>query len=108
MPTTMDRPTQEHLDKRLDRVEASVKDLRSEMGSEIKDLRSEIRDFRTEVHTEIKDLRAEMGQDIKALAAESGARLDAIQRTMTQGVITLSAAFIAGFAALVGLIATQL
>ena len=35
-------------------------------------------------------------------------RFDAMQRTMVQGAIALAAATIAGFAAVTGLIATQL
>jgi hypothetical protein len=40
--------------------------------------------------------------------SEINARFDALQRVLIQGVVVLSGAFIAGFAALIGLIATQL
>ncbi|HMJ71949.1 MAG TPA: hypothetical protein VK471_01145 [Solirubrobacterales bacterium] len=40
--------------------------------------------------------------------SEMNARFDGLQRTMTQGVIALAGSFIAGFAALIVLIATQL
>jgi hypothetical protein len=40
--------------------------------------------------------------------AEINARFDALQRVLIQGVIALSGAFIAGFAALIVLVATQL
>lgn len=46
--------------------------------------------------------------DIRELRGEMNARFDGLQRTMVQGVITLAGAFIAGFAALIVLIATQL
>jgi hypothetical protein len=36
------------------------------------------------------------------------ARFDAMQRSMVQGVVALSAAMIAGFAGVMGLLATQL
>jgi len=50
-------------------------------------------DFR-EVRGEIRDLHSEMN-----------ARFDSMKRTMTQGFIALSAAFVAGFVGLAGLIA---
>jgi hypothetical protein len=40
--------------------------------------------------------------------AEINVRFDALQRVLVQGVIVLSSSIIAGFAALIGLIATQL
>jgi DNA anti-recombination protein RmuC len=46
--------------------------------------------------------------DIRELRGEMNARFDGLQRTMIQGVIALAGAFIAGFAALIVLIATQL
>lgn len=46
--------------------------------------------------------------DIGELRSEMNARFDGLQRTVIQGVITLAGAFIAGFAALIVLIATQL
>jgi vacuolar-type H+-ATPase subunit E/Vma4 len=47
-------------------------------------------------------------EDIRGLRSEMNARFDGLQRAMIQGVIALSGAFIAGFAALIVLIATQL
>jgi len=47
-------------------------------------------------------------RDFRDLRTEMNARFDGLQRAMIQGVIALSTAFIAGFAALVALIATQL
>jgi tetrahydromethanopterin S-methyltransferase subunit G len=49
------------------------------------------------VEGEIRELRSEM---------KSG--FETIHRTMVQGIVALSASFIAGFAAIVGLVATQL
>ncbi|HET6999101.1 MAG TPA: hypothetical protein VFI03_10980 [Solirubrobacterales bacterium] len=49
------------------------------------------------VEGEIGDLRQEMNN-----------RFDSIQRTITIGAITLSGSFVAGFAAMIALIATQL
>jgi hypothetical protein len=40
--------------------------------------------------------------------SEMNARFDSLQRVLIQGVLVLSGAFIAGFAAVIGLIATQL
>jgi septation ring formation regulator EzrA len=47
-------------------------------------------------------------QDFRELRSEMTQRFDSLQRVMVQGVITLSGAFIAGFAALIVLIATKL
>lgn len=46
--------------------------------------------------------------DIRELRSEMNARFDRLQQTMIQGVIALAGAFIAGFAALIVLISTQL
>jgi DNA anti-recombination protein RmuC len=46
--------------------------------------------------------------DIREMRSEMSARFDGLQRTMVQGVIALAGAFIAGFSALIVLIATQL
>jgi DNA anti-recombination protein RmuC len=46
--------------------------------------------------------------DIREMRSEMSTRFDGLQRTMIQGVIALAGAFIAGFAALIVLIATQL
>ena len=42
------------------------------------------------------------------LEARLDSRFDSMQRTMMQGVITLTGAMLAGFAAMIALIATQL
>jgi hypothetical protein len=49
------------------------------------------------VDRDIRDLRSEMNQ-----------KFEGLQRAMIYGAIALSGSFIAGFAALIGLIATQL
>ncbi len=49
-----------------------------------------------------------LDQDFHDLRSEMTQRFDSLQRVMVQGVITLSGAFIAGFAALIVLIATKL
>lgn len=46
--------------------------------------------------------------DVRELRTEMNARFDALQRVLIIGVVALSSAFVAGFAALVGLFATQI
>jgi DNA anti-recombination protein RmuC len=46
--------------------------------------------------------------EIQNLSSETKRGFESIHRLMVQGILALSAAFIAGFAALVGLVATQL
>jgi hypothetical protein len=53
------------------------------------------------VDADIREQRAETKSELEALDS----RLDAIQKTMAQAAIGMSAAFVAGFAALGGLIA---
>jgi hypothetical protein len=55
------------------------------------------------VDTDIRDLRSEMRTEFTAVRTEIGA----IQRTMVQGFIALTAAMLAGFAGLAALLATQ-
>lgn len=68
-------------------------------------------DFRTDVDRrfdkvegEIRDLRG----DVKELRSEMKSGFEAIHKTMINGALILSGSYIAGFAALVGLVATQL
>ena len=56
------------------------------------------------VEADIREFRAEM----KEMRSETNGRLDSIQHSMVYGVVTLTAAMLAGFAAMVGLVATQL
>ena len=65
---------------------------------------ADVRALRTETKAEFTGLRNEM----KAGFERMDERFDAMQRTMVQGAIALAAATIAGFAAITGLIATQL
>ena len=67
-------------------------------------------DFREEVNRRFNevDRRLEKVEDeIKDLRHEMKSGFEAVNKTMVQGFIGLSAAYIAGFAALVGLVATQ-
>lgn len=56
------------------------------------------------VDTDIRELRGEMNERFDKIDD----RLYAMQRTMLFGALALSSAFVAGFAALVGLFATQI
>jgi len=67
-------------------TDARLDDFRGEVNRRFGD----VSDRLDRVETEIRELRAEM---------KSG--FEAINRTMTHGVIALSAAYIAGFAAIV-------
>jgi tetrahydromethanopterin S-methyltransferase subunit G len=56
------------------------------------------------VEGEIHDLRGE----VKELRVETKAGFESIHKLMFQGAIALTAAFMAGFASLIGLVATQI
>jgi hypothetical protein len=74
-------------------TDARLDDFRAEVDRRFNEV-----DRRLEsVEAEIKDLRSEM---------KSG--FEAINKTMLNGVLILSGSYIAGFAALVGLVATQI
>lgn len=47
-------------------------------------------------------------QDLRDMRSEMNHRFDSMQRAMIQGALVLSGSFIAGFAALIVLIATKL
>jgi hypothetical protein len=47
-------------------------------------------------------------EDIRGLRSEMNQKFEGLQRGLIYGVIALSGSFIAGFAAMIGLIATQL
>jgi hypothetical protein len=55
------------------------------------------------IDVDIRDLRLEMRTEFTAVRSEIGA----IQRTMVQGFIALTAAMLAGFGGLAALLATQ-
>jgi hypothetical protein len=81
-------------------TDARLDDFRAEVARRFNevDRRFDEVDRRLEkVEAEIKDLRSE---------TKSG--LEAVNKTMINGVLILSASYIAGFAALVGLVATQI
>jgi len=61
------------------------------------DFRGEVNRRFDKVEGEIRDLRGEMNE----LRSEMKSGFEAINRTMIHGVIALSAAYIAGFAAIV-------
>jgi hypothetical protein len=75
-------------------------------------------DFRTEVDRRFDEVYRRFDEvdrrfdkvegDIRELSSEMKAGFESVHRTMVQGVVALSASFIAGFAAMVGLFATQL
>lgn len=56
------------------------------------------------IEGDIRDLRGEVTE----LRTEMKAGFESVHRAMVHGAIALSAAYVAGFAALVGLVATQL
>jgi hypothetical protein len=61
------------------------------------DFRGEVNRRFDKVEGDVRDLRGEMNE----LRSEMKSGFESINRTMTHGVIALSAAYIAGFAAIV-------
>lgn len=68
-------------------------------------------DFRGEVNRRFDEVDRRFDKvegEIHELRADVKSGFESIHRLMVQGAIALSASFVAGFAALVGLVATQL
>ena len=68
-------------------------------------------DFRGEVDRRFGDVNDRLDRvesEIRELRSEMKSGFEAIHKTMFHGVLILSGSYIAGFAALVGLVATQL
>ncbi len=75
-------------------------------------------DFRADVDRRFKEVDRRFDQvdrrlddvegEIRELRIEMKSGFESIHKTMINGVIILSASYIAGFAALVGLVATQI
>jgi hypothetical protein len=68
------------------------------------DFRGEVNRRFDKVEGEVRDLRGEVNE----LRSEMRSGFESIHKTMLHGVLILSGSYIAGFAALVGLVATQL
>jgi hypothetical protein len=91
-------------DDRLDDLNSRVGDLGRRMDNGFNRVDSSIRALRTEMKTEIGDLRTEMKTEIGDLRSE----MSSFQRTMVQATVAMAATFVTGFATLAGLIVTQL
>jgi uncharacterized protein (UPF0335 family) len=68
-------------------------------------------DFRAEVNRRFEKVENEISElcgEVKELRGEMKSGFESIHKTMINAVIILSASYIAGFAALVGLVATQI
>jgi hypothetical protein len=95
-------------DERLD-------DLNRHVEEGFRRIDGDLRGLRVETKTELTALRGEMNErfervdaDMKGLRSEMSARFESMQRTILHAALALSAAYVAGFAALIGLVATQL
>ncbi len=74
------------------------------LAAKIEDLGSRMEKGFARVDTELREQR----QETRELRLEMNMRFEAMQRLMTQAAVGISASFIAGFAALIGLVATRL
>lgn len=87
-------------DERLDDLSTHMDEGFRSVREEFRGVRQEFRDVRAEMQA----MRSETNSRLDAMDA----RLDGIQRTMVYGVVSLTAAMLAGFGGMAGLIATQL
>jgi hypothetical protein len=100
------------MDRGFDRVDADVRELRAETKSEFALLRSEMCErfdkAEGQVDSRLDKIESESGSRFDKADRtfeRIDARLDSIQRTIAMGAIAMTTAFIAGFAALGGIIA---
>lgn len=96
-----------HVDRRFDAVDQRFDDVNRRFDELVKDVDRRFRDVDrrfVEVNQRFDSLERRM----EAGFARLGDGLEAMQRAMVYGTLALSGAFVAGFAALVGLVATQL
>jgi hypothetical protein len=84
-------------DERLD-------DLNRHVEEGFRRIDGDLRALRVETKTELTALRGEMNERFERMDA----RFESMQRTILHAALALSAAYVAGFAALIGLVATQL
>jgi hypothetical protein len=77
------------------------------LAAKVDRLGEELREQRREAREQRQELR-EQRQEMKAGFERVDDRFERMHRLMVTGVLTLSGAYVAGFAALVGLVATQL
>jgi chromosome segregation ATPase len=114
------------IDAKVDSLGAQMGELRQEMREDRQETREEMRGLRNETREEMRGLRNETRGEMRGLRNETRGEMrelryemkagfervddhfERMHRLMVQGVIGLSAAYLAGFAALIGLIATQL
>jgi hypothetical protein len=89
-----------HTDRRFDAVDRRFDAVDQRFDS----LERRMEDGFDRVNADLRALREETNSRFDRLDG----RFDAMQRTLVQVAVAMSAAFIAGFAALVGLVATQL
>jgi hypothetical protein len=89
----------------FNRVEGGQQALRAETKTEFTALRGEMKDLRGEMKGEMTALRGEMNAHFERIDARFeriDARFESLQRIIVYGALTLSAAYMAGFAALIG------
>lgn len=90
-------------DDRMDSLGARVDDLDrgvAVLDSKVDDLGEQMREQKQEMREQRQEMR-QLGQEMKV-------GFERMHRLMVQGVLGLSAAYMAGFAALIGLIAVKL
>jgi hypothetical protein len=90
-------------DERLDDLNGRVGKGFGRLDSRIDRVGGEVHAFRAEANGRFEVVH----HDINELRAEMNSRFDSMQRTMVRGAIALSASMLAGFAALLVLVATQ-
>jgi DNA anti-recombination protein RmuC len=95
-------------DRRLDRVEKQIQDLRVEGRTEFTQLRGEMNAGFTQLRGEMNQGFTQLRGEMKEGFARIDGRLDAMQRTMVQALIAMTAAILAGFGGTLVLIATQI
>ena len=77
------------------------------LGEQMREQRQEMREQRQEMREQRQEMR-ELRREMHEQHQQTSDRLVEMQRSMFMGALILSGSYVAGFAALIGLIATRL
>jgi len=107
MAVMLDRWNDDKMDAlagKVDGLDVQLREHRQEMREQLSEQRQDLREHRQEMREQLSEQR----QDLREHRGETKEGFESLHRTMIQTTVAVLTAFVIGFAALVGLIATQL
>jgi hypothetical protein len=95
-------------DNGFNRVDANLHELRSDMNARFEKIEADMSKRFEKVDTTMSKRFEKVDTAIQTMSSEAHVRLDGLQHSMVYAIVTLTGAILAGFAAILVLIATQL